>query len=254
MGSIKIIRTLLIGLALFVTACGSPSGGPSGNDVSTGGLDVSASPVQTAAGFITSNLSVTPDSANPGDRVMVGVTVANSGTQTGTYTVTVKDHDGTVLGTKDVTLDGGAKQDVTLHISINTAGTHMVMVDNLWHNLVISKAAAAPAGATVPPQTTQAAPPAAAGGFVITGLGVDPDMPDVGENIIISFNLANNSGKTDTYHAEVKIDGTVVATKDITLAAGASQLVNISTKAPTKEGKFTVTVGDKSTPITVMMM
>jgi uncharacterized protein YfaS (alpha-2-macroglobulin family) len=254
MRSMKVIWILLIAASFFVTACGSPSSGATGATGPAGGGDVATSPAQSTSAFVTSELTVTPDSANPGDRVMVGVTVANAGTQPGTYTVTVKDHDGTVLGTKDVTLDGGAKQDVTLHISINTAGTHMVMVDNLWHNLVISKAAAAPAGATVPAQTTQAPPPAAAGGFVITGLGVDPDMPDVGENIIISFNLANNSGKADTYHAEVKIDGTTVATKDITLAAGASQLVNISTKAPTKEGKFTVTVGDKSTPITVMMM
>ncbi len=250
---------LSMGALLFVAACGGASGGtpPATTTATNTGNGAGATPAQTgAAAFTTSNLTVTPDTAKPGDRIMVGVTVTNTGTEQGTYTVTVKDHDGTVLGTKDVTLAGGGKEDISLHISVSTAGAHMVMIDKLWHNLTIQAAAAntstpPPTQTTTPPPTTT--PPAAGAGFAVSGLDVSPGMPDVGEAVVVSFKVTNN-GQAGTYHAEVKIDGTSVATQDIPLAAGETKVVNVPAKAPAKEGSFTFSVGDQSLKITVMAM
>ena len=169
---IKTIAVLLIGASIFLAACGGTSGGspqatpPAANTTPavnpTPATVTTPAPTVTAASFTTSNLTVTPDKAKPGDRVMVGVMVTNPGTQQGTYTVMVKDHDGTLLGTKDVTLAGGAKEDVTLHISINTTGTHMVMIGILYKNLVIQEAAPDPTQpvATQPPTVPGTGPAA----------------------------------------------------------------------------------------------
>jgi acyl-CoA thioesterase FadM len=259
---IRALGILSMGALLFLTACAAPAGSTANTPAAnSAAMDMSPAPAQaTGATFTTSNLIVTPDTAKPGDTVMVGVTVTNTGTQQGMYTVMVKDHDGTTLGTKDVTLAGGAKQDVTLQVSIKTAGTHMVMVDKLYHNLLIQNTAAGtPPAQTMPGMQTPTPPaqttaPATATGFTVTALDTDPQMPDTGENITVSFKVTNSSGKSGTYHAEVKIDGTVVATKDITLGAMETQAVNIPAKAPFKEGTFTLSVGDQSLKLLVMVM
>ena len=259
---INTIAVLSMGAMLLLTACGgTSSGSPQATTPETTppeAMNMTPAPAQTAtaASFATSNLTVSPNKAMAGERVMVGVTVTNTGTQQGTYSVVVKDHDGKLLGTKDVTLAGGAKEEVTLHISINTTGTHMVMVDKLYRNLMIQDTTATmptmptmpmmpPAQNTTPPPT-QPTPAGTTGGFAVSALVLEPSMPEVGDDIIVSFKVTNNSGKAGTYHAEVKIDGTVAAAQDVTLGVGETQVVNIGLKAPIKEGTYTFSVGDQS--------
>ena len=237
----RILRVIILtGTLLTLTACApAPATPPASTQVP---------PATPAAGFTTSNLTVTPDKAKPGDRVMVGVTVTNNGAEQGTYTVVVKLHDGTVVGTKDVTLAGGAKENVTLHVSMNSTGTHMIMVDKLFRDLVVQDTATPPNQPPPPPPATGQT------GFVLSNLGLDPEMPDVGEDVTVSVKVTNTGGQQGTYKVVVKVNDVIAGTQDVSLAAGASQIVNVHIKAPNKEGTFTITVGDQTGKMIVMGM
>ena len=242
----RIIRTalfLLVGGLFFLVACGTPAD-------ETSPTATQAPTATSTAGFTTSNLTVTPDTAKPGERVMVGVTVTNNGAEQGSYTVVVKLHDGTVVETKDVTLAGGAKENVTLHVAMNTTGTHMIMIDKLYQNLLIQDAAV-----TTPPNQSPPPPPVTGQtGFVLSNMGLDPEMPDVGEDVTVSVKVTNTGGQQGTYKVVVKLDDVIAGTQDVNLAAGASQVVNVHIKAPSKEGTFTVTVGNQKRSMIVMGM
>ncbi len=166
MQTIRALKVLSMGILFFLIGCGgTPIGSPPATTPAvnpTPAVDMAPAPAQTAtaASFTTSNLTVTPDKAKPGDMVMVGVTVANTGTQQGTYSVVARDHEGTLLGTKDVTLAGGAKENVTLYVTMNATGTYMIMIDMLYQNLVIQDAAAATPLVPPPPP-----PPGSMGGM-----------------------------------------------------------------------------------------
>lgn len=249
MNRISLIALLLVSLAAL--GCGTAP---------TKGQD--PAPAAAAASFTVSNLTVTPNTAKPGDRVMVGVTVTNTGSQAGTYSVVVKDHDGSIIGMQDVTVDGGANKNVTLHVVFEKAGAHMVMVENLEANVAVEDAMAMPPTqpVTTPPTqpvtTPPTQPPPATGqtGFTVLKVEVDPTMPDLGEDCILAVTLKNNGAQQGTYKIEVKIDGNTVATKDITLAAGETKNENVPFKAPTKEGNFKVSVGDQTVGMSVMAM
>lgn len=261
---------LLLIIGLVAVSCGAPA--TKGENPPGGGTE--------PAKFTTSNLTVAPNTAKPGEKVTVGVVVKNTGGQEGTYTVMVKDHDGSIIGMQDVTLAGGANKHVTIQIALNKPGMHMVMIEDLEGNLEIEGAAAnttapMPTGHVMPPAQpppTQPVPPPqqppmqgmppaqpppappTAAGFTVSGLGVEPEMPDPSDNITVVFTVKNNGTQAATYRAEVKINGQIVATRDIALAAGETKAVNIPAKAPDKEGTFTVAVGDQTSKMTVMAM
>jgi len=93
-----------------------------------------------------------------------------------------------------------------------------------------------------------------AGAFVISNLGLDPEMPDPGDPVTVSVKVANNGAQQGTYKVDVKVDGITAGTRDVTLAAGASQVVNVTIEAPGKEGTFTIAVGQLTTTMVVMAM
>lgn len=61
--------------------------------------------------------------------------------------------------------------------------------------------------------------------FTTANLTVSPPMVEVGENVTISVLVNNTGGSEGTYQLVLKINGTTETTKNITLAAGASQNV-----------------------------
>lgn len=77
--------------------------------------------------------------------------------------------------------------------------------------------------------------------FVVSALDIAPAEVDIGEKVTISVVAANVDDARDTHEVSLKIDEVVVATKEVTLAAGSSQTV-IFTVGEDTAGSHTVSV------------
>ena len=71
---------------------------------------------------------------------------------------------------------------------------------------------------TLPPPP----PPAV---FEIVNLTIDPVEVEPGQEVTISAEVSNTGGTEGSYTAELKVDGVIEATKEVTVAAGASQVL-----------------------------
>jgi len=181
--------------------------------------------------FATNDLTISPAEVDIGETVTISVLVANTGDLTSSYEVTLK-IDNVAVATKDVTLAGGASQRVTFTTSEDAAGTYAVNVDYLSGTFTV---VAPPAPPAPPP------PPPAPAAFTASALTISPTEVDVGETVTISIQVANTGDVTGSYEVTLKVDNVVVATKDVTLAGGASQKVTF-TAAKDKAGTYTVNV------------
>ena len=182
------------------------------------------------AAFTVGALAISPMEVDVGETVTIGAEVANTGDLTGSYEVTLTIDD-EVEATKDVTLAGGASQEVTFTTSRDKAGTYAVNVDGLSGTFTVVAPPAPPA----PP------PPPAPAAFTASALTISPTEVDVGATVTISIQVANTGDVTGSYEVTLKVDNVVVATKDVTLAGGASQKVTFTT-AKDMAGTYTVNV------------
>ncbi len=164
------------------------------------------------AAFTASALTISPTEVDVGEKVTVSVLVANTGDLTGSYEVTLKINN-VEVATEGVTLAGAASQKVTFTTVKDAAGTYAVNIDGLSGTFVVK----AP---PVPPK------PAV---FAASALTISPTEVDIGESITISTLVANTGDLTGSYKVTLKINNVVVATKDVTLAGGASQKVTFTT-------------------------
>jgi len=77
--------------------------------------------------------------------------------------------------------------------------------------------------------------------FTTSALSISPTEADSGESVTISVVVANTGDATGTYEATLELDNIAVATKEVTLAGGASQTVTF-TRAEDVAGTYTVGV------------
>ncbi len=70
-------------------------------------------------------------------------------------------------------------------------------------------------------------------GLEVTDLTVSPDSIKVGDIITITATVQNKGDKESTGNVTLKIDGKVIGTKEVTLAAGASDTVEFTVTADT---------------------
>ena len=95
------------------------------------------------AAFATSNLIITPAEVNAGDKVTISIMITNTGDLSGSYDVTFK-IDAVVVGTKQVTLDGGASETVTFTTTKDIPGTYSVTIDGLTETFKVLAVKAPP--------------------------------------------------------------------------------------------------------------
>lgn len=95
------------------------------------------------AAFATSNLIMTPAEVNAGDEVTISMLVTNTGDLSGSYDVTFK-IDAVVVGTKQVTLDGGTSETVTFTTTRDIPGTYSVTIDGLTGTFEVIEVAVPP--------------------------------------------------------------------------------------------------------------
>ncbi|NHV05723.1 MAG: hypothetical protein HA495_00105 [Thaumarchaeota archaeon] len=91
--------------------------------------------------FQVSSLSLSATTVHPGDLVALNVTVTNSGTGSGNYKVDVS-LDGSVVYSKEVTLDPGTSQVISLNLTTTSlsSGVHKVSVGSLSQSFWVIKA------------------------------------------------------------------------------------------------------------------
>ena len=112
------------------------------------------------AAFEATYLLVFPTQVDTGETVKARVKVTNTGDLAGSYKVTFK-IDKEVVATRQVTLDGGASQQVEFSTSKDAAGTYTVSVNGLSGDFTV-KAPPAPAPAPAAPAPAAPAPAAPA--------------------------------------------------------------------------------------------
>lgn len=120
--------------------------------------------------------------------------------------------------------------------------TRNVMASFLIGLLFIA-GACSPAPATPAPATsvTRTGPAA----FTVNNLSIYPQLPSPRGYAMVIVDVTNTGGESGTYMVDVKVDGTTVATQNVTLAGGTSQTVKTGFDVGTI-GTYKVSVGNLS--------
>ena len=156
----RVICLVVVGLltvALGLTSCAArTTEAPPAAKTETTQTAPSAKPVLKPASFSVSGLTITPAEVTTGSKVTIEVLVTNNGELPGTYDVILK-IDGTVETTQNVTLAGGASQNVTFTTSKATARTYAVAIGELTGSFVVKAPPPSPKPSSppVPAQNVQ---------------------------------------------------------------------------------------------------
>jgi hypothetical protein len=157
------------------------------------------------AAFAVSTLTVSPATVDIGETVTISVLVTNTGGLTGSYEVTLK-VDEVAVATQEVTVDGGASQEVTFTTTKDAAGTYAVDVNGLADTFVVRGAAV----------------------FRTTQLSISPAEVEIEEQITISAVVTNVGEAWDIYTVTLQINGVIEATEYVTLDAGQATTVTFT--------------------------
>ena len=180
-----------------------------------------------SAAFKVIDLTINPEEVSAGQTVAIVPLITNTGDLSGSYEVTLRIDD-TAVETKEVTIAGGSEDRVAFIITRDAAGTYTVNVDGLSGTFKVKEP-----------------PPPAPAAFTTGELRISPAEVDTGEEVTITVAVANTGGLAGSYEAALKIDDTVVETKQVTVAGGGSKLVSfsVSRDAP---GGYQVSIDDLS--------
>ncbi|MBA7481168.1 hypothetical protein ES707_16638 [subsurface metagenome] len=186
------------------------------------------------AAFSVSSLSIQPAEVEPDETVTIAVSVANTGGESGSYTVVLK-IDGVKEDEERVTVAAGSSKTVSFSVTKEEAGSYTVTVDGRSGSFTVVTVVVAPE-------------PAA---FSVSYLSFSPLEVEPGEAVTITMLVANIGGESGSYAVVLKIDGVKEAEESVTIAAGESQNVSFSV---TKEdpGDYTVAVDGLSDSFTVV--
>jgi uncharacterized protein YfaS (alpha-2-macroglobulin family) len=81
--------------------------------------------------------------------------------------------------------------------------------------------------------------------FEVSNLAVSPSQAQPNQEVTVSIKVTNTGEKSGDYSLQLKVDGVVTSTKQVTAAAGTSQTVNFTT-AGYAAGKHQVEVAGLS--------
>ncbi len=188
------------------------------------------------AAFAASDLAISPIEVTAGATVTISAVVTNTGDLAGDYQVILKIND-EVVATSVIALDGGASQKVIFTSIKDETGAYTVNIDGQTGTFVVK----APPAIPVPPKPAE---------FVTSGLIIAPTMVDAGESVTISVLITNTGDLAGTYEVTLKLDNVAVATKNVSLDGGASQMATFTTSKDAA-GTYTIDIGGLSGTFTV---
>jgi len=158
-----------------------------------------------------SDLSIDPAEIHEGESVTVSVMIANNGDLTGSYKAVLKIND-IVNETREIVLIGGENTTVSFDVIGAGIGTYTFEIGGLQGTFeVLSEVETSPAS------------------FEISGLKISAGEVDPGQDIDISVTVTNIGGTSGSHELELRINGTVVDTRVVSLAGGASREVVFTT-------------------------
>ncbi|MEF8856071.1 MAG: CARDB domain-containing protein, partial [Haloplanus sp.] len=138
-----------------------------------------------------------------GEPVEVTATVENVGDREGAHTVELL-VDGTVIDSTDVTLAGGGSQTVSFEETFANAGSYDIAVDDVQ------------AGSLTVEQPAT---------FSVTNADLSATEVATGESVGISATIENTGDRAGTFEADLAVDGTVVESTPVEVAAGGAETV-----------------------------
>ena len=162
--------------------------------------------VYAEASFTVANLAVAPPSGAAPVTINASADVTNVGGVAGDYTAELK-VDGDVVDSEVVTVAAGATESVSFGYVLTDVGTYQVTIDGLTAVEVNALASAS---------------------LVVANLVVSPTSGAPPLTIIASAAVTNSGGVAGDYTAELKIDGVVVDSDVVSVAAGATETVSFS--------------------------
>lgn len=180
------------------------------------------------ATFEVSDLEVNPLKAKAGEVVTISAVVTNTSFSPGYYTTELKVN-GKLVGMKAFPLAPKTSKLATFEVVENSAGEHKVEVGGLEGKFIIPEA-----------------------DIDVIGLSVSPKRVKEGEAVTAVAEVTNKGGARGSRHLELKLDGVVATTEEVTVAPGANQKVGF-TLTKLKPGFHRVEIGNFKDRIMVEM-
>ncbi|WP_247731585.1 beta strand repeat-containing protein [Halovivax limisalsi] len=193
---------------------------------SAGTVSVSAGEQQGSANF-----DVAIDSTNApveaGSALSVDVTVTNTGAAAGTKDVGLLDLSGSSVDSETITLESGASTTITLTWSTGDgdAGSGSITVTSTDDSASVDVTIEEPSsggGPALPP------PPPSEPDLSVVGIDAAATTVAPGEEISVTVTVANDGDAAGTQSLELTVDGTVVASASVDVAAGATVVETVS--------------------------
>ncbi|HEY79055.1 MAG TPA: hypothetical protein G4O09_08090, partial [Dehalococcoidia bacterium] len=86
--------------------------------------------------------------------------------------------------------------------------------------------------------------------FSVTSLAIDPAEADIGQAVVVNVIVANTGDGAGKYQAKLMVDGTVVATKEVTIAGHTDMTVTFSLTQDAA-GTYSVSIDGQSVSLVV---
>lgn len=184
------------------------------------------------AKFTLTNLTINPDNATLGDAVQITVSVTNIGDLEGNQTVNFEVNN-LVKDTENITLVGGASQNVTYNDVETAVGQYSVKVGDLTGAFTIN---------TPPPGTSS---------IILSDLNVDPYESWPNQPLNVTATAQNPSTQDDKLFVTLMIDNALVKTQFIQVNASSTEEVQFTVNSTT-EGTHTLKLNTLSTTFLVV--
>ncbi|MCW4014781.1 MAG: hypothetical protein NWF06_00245 [Candidatus Bathyarchaeota archaeon] len=179
------------------------------------------------------NLGVSRTAAEVGETITVSATVTNLGDVASEFSLELFVND-EKQETKNIQLDGGETKTVEFEVTEEAEGEYVVKLGTL----------------TVSFSVTSEAQPIKPAEFQVTELTINPSSVLADELVEISVKVTNVGETSGTYTVNLKIDGAIQETKDVTVSGGATELVEFEV-TETSSGTHTVEIADQVNSFTV---
>ncbi len=178
-----------------------------------------------------SDLQISPLEVDPGDPVTISIVATNVGEQPGDEDVRLQ-VDGISLTKTTAVLDPGQEETVTFTIDAPAdPDIYTVRIADLTGTFVVEEIDIV---------------------VRIESLAVQPDRLAAGETITVSVTLVNGSTVEASRSLSLKLDGTEVATRTVTLDVGETSTEQFTVTAPDAPGSHQITIDGLSRSFIVL--
>jgi len=174
------------------------------------------------------DLGVSRTEAEVGETIIVSATVTNIGDESGSFSLDLFVNN-QKRETRTIQLASGETTTEEFEVTEEAEGTYVVKVGDLTKSFEI----------------TSEAQPVKPAEFQVTELVINPVSVLADEIVDVSVKVTNVGEESGSYSVNLKIDGTIIETRDVTLSGGATEVVKFEV-TETNPGTHTIKINDQS--------